>query len=553
MSIPTYPYPQFLPQNAAAVTKDNTLVNQLYYLLQALFLRTGGNGGVVTTVGTPTTAAGTTQVTAPVLANDVNIVTTGSGGVRLPNVQPGQFVYVFNATAAAINVYPSTGGTIDSLAVNAPSSLAAGFGQIYIGTSVNAAGATTFNVFLPSFPQTILTADTTFYVRTDGNDTNDGRINSPSGAFLTIQGAWNSILNRFILGSIVGRKVGAIVTISVQPGTYTTDWEMGGLLIGQIDVSQLVLFGPSTAIINVNSGVGTAAIYIYPGALLTIDGGITIKNSGAGNCLYIYGASVNLRNVTYGSCGAVQISGHDGAYITINPPYSITGGAFSHWRSTTNSLIHVQAGVITLTGTPAFSGDFADVNDGGVLQVETSATVSFSGGATGKRWTIFGAGGAIDTGGTFAADQNFFPGNAAGVALGFGSFNDRVFAGSLFAFDGGGIGYGPAGAGTGGTVTQLTSKGTAVTLNTITGQITTSNSLLAPNAPTGFVVNNTTVAATDVVILNLKGGAANALTYEFGVNQVNAGSFVIYITNTSAGNLSEALVFNFAVIKGVIT
>jgi hypothetical protein len=150
MSIPTYPYAQFLPQNSAAVTKDRTLVNQLYYLLQALFLRTGGNGGVVTTVGASVIAAGTTQPTATVLSNDFNIVATGTGGVQLPNVQVGQPVYVFNATAAAINVYPPTGGTVDSLAVNAPYLLAAGVGQIFIGISVNAAGAATFNVFLPS-------------------------------------------------------------------------------------------------------------------------------------------------------------------------------------------------------------------------------------------------------------------------------------------------------------------------------------------------------------------------------------------------------------------
>lgn len=110
-----------------------------------------------------------------------------------------------------------------------------------------------------------------------------------------------------------------------------------------------------------------------------------------------------------------------------------------------------------------------------------------------------------------------------------------------------GIGYT---TGAGGTVTQLTSKATAVTLDTVTGTITTHNAALAAAAEVSFVVNNSTVAATDVVIVNLaSGGTAN--TYTVGIHAVAAGSFTVMLGNVSAASQSQALVLNFAVIKGV--
>jgi hypothetical protein len=104
--------------------------------------------------------------------------------------------------------------------------------------------------------------------------------------------------------------------------------------------------------------------------------------------------------------------------------------------------------------------------------------------------------------------------------------------------------------GAGGTVTQLTSKATAVTLDKTTGQITTHNAALAAATEVTFTVDNSTVAATDTVIVNLaSGGTTN--TYIVGVHAVAAGSFNIIIGNMSATSRSEVLVLNFAIIKGV--
>jgi hypothetical protein len=110
-----------------------------------------------------------------------------------------------------------------------------------------------------------------------------------------------------------------------------------------------------------------------------------------------------------------------------------------------------------------------------------------------------------------------------------------------------GIGYA---TGAGGTVTQATDKSTGVTLNKVTGQITTHNATLDAGAEVGFTVTNSAVAATDVVIVNIASGAT-ADSYNVGIDAVASGSFRITLTNVSASNLGEAIVLNFAVLKGV--
>lgn len=112
-----------------------------------------------------------------------------------------------------------------------------------------------------------------------------------------------------------------------------------------------------------------------------------------------------------------------------------------------------------------------------------------------------------------------------------------------------GIGYA---TGAGGTVTQLTSKSTGVTINKTTGQIVTFNTSMGAGVEMVFTVTNSTVAATDVVIVNMASGGTTG-SYLFSVSAVTAGSFDITISNASAGTLVEALTLNFAVIKGVTT
>lgn len=107
-----------------------------------------------------------------------------------------------------------------------------------------------------------------------------------------------------------------------------------------------------------------------------------------------------------------------------------------------------------------------------------------------------------------------------------------------------GVGYR---TGAGGTVTQLTDKSTAVTLNTITGEITMSNTQLGGDATVSFTLNNSAIANTDVIIIN-QVSTANRGEYAFN-GSCNTGSAVISVHNMTNTNRSDAIVIRYAVIK----
>jgi hypothetical protein len=119
-------------------------------------------------------------------------------------------------------------------------------------------------------------------------------------------------------------------------------------------------------------------------------------------------------------------------------------------------------------------------------------------------------------------------------------------AAGIFSSSSDGIGYS---SGAGGTVTQQTNKATGVTLNKITGQITLNAASLAAATVVSFVLTNSAIAASDVLILNhVSGGTPGSYTLNA---RAAAGSATIDIRNNSAGALAEAIVIAFAVIKAV--
>jgi hypothetical protein len=99
-----------------------------------------------------------------------------------------------------------------------------------------------------------------------------------------------------------------------------------------------------------------------------------------------------------------------------------------------------------------------------------------------------------------------------------------------------------------GTVTQLTDKSTAVTLNKSAGRITMNAASLATATNATFTLNNNLISPNDTVILTISGGQATPGSYNVFANALSAGSVSITLRNISGGSLSEAVVINFALI-----
>ena len=99
-----------------------------------------------------------------------------------------------------------------------------------------------------------------------------------------------------------------------------------------------------------------------------------------------------------------------------------------------------------------------------------------------------------------------------------------------------------------GTVTQLTSKSTAVTLNKSAGVITMNNASLATSTNATFTLNNNLISANDIIILTISGGQTTPGSYNVFANALASGTVSITLRNISGGTLSEAIVVNYALI-----
>ena len=108
------------------------------------------------------------------------------------------------------------------------------------------------------------------------------------------------------------------------------------------------------------------------------------------------------------------------------------------------------------------------------------------------------------------------------------------------------IGYSTAAQGA---VTQLTNKSTGVTLNKSAGRITMNGALLASNTAVSFTLTNNLISTADAIIVNVSGGGT-AGAYTTYVSSMTAGSAVLTLRNMTGGDLSEAVILNFAIIHG---
>ena len=72
-------------------------------------------------------SAGTVQANATAITKEVNVVSTvaSGAGVVLPTAVAGMEIKIVNTAANSLLVYPASGGTINSLALNAAHTIGA--------------------------------------------------------------------------------------------------------------------------------------------------------------------------------------------------------------------------------------------------------------------------------------------------------------------------------------------------------------------------------------------------------------------------------------------
>lgn len=242
-----------------------------------------------------------------------------------------------------------------------------------------------------------LTASRTYYVRTDGSDSNTGLVNSSGGAFLTVQKAVNTVAELDINGNTV--------TIQIADGTYTGSVVLKNT-VGFQTSGNLVIQGNSGTPANVLISVTSANAFEATGlsSVWRIKD-LKITTTTAGNCIYAIGGSViEFGNIDFGASATAHIRADTGGLIRAISNYSITGAATYHYLAQSNGVINVLSLTITLTGTPAIT--YTVLSEAHVdVRYNT-----YSGSSTGTRYLVR-KNGVVNTDG---ASSTYLPGSIAG-------------------------------------------------------------------------------------------------------------------------------------------
>ncbi len=268
--------------------------------------------------------------------------------------------------------------------------------------------ALTYADLAPGVIRELLTADRTYYVRTDGSDSNDGLTNSAAGAFLTWNHAYQTVAGTLDFG-------GNTVTIQAgNSGTYTGDYVIN-VDRGWVGAGQLAFIGDTATPANVVLSGTYAGIITsggFPGNVfvagfdIRATSGNGIAHTASGN-LYVCTPDFD-GATTFGACALahVQVAGL-GAYVELDSAYTVNGNAAYHFQAIYLGEVGHYA-TTTITGTRTFT-TFARCNI--LASVDSFATISVTGSVTGKRY-VANLNSVVNT---YGSGANYFPGNVAGT------------------------------------------------------------------------------------------------------------------------------------------
>ena len=160
---------------------------------------------------------------------------------------------------------------------------------------------TYYQIIGPVASQYRLNADLTLYVRTDGNDANDGSANDAAHAFLTIAACVAYIKQNF---AIAGRTVTIQLGIA---GTYDP------IIVSTVPNGQIVVRGDpanqDSYIINGGSAIGNPCCGIQGSNVSVIGVRFNNNNSNCDMVFAAFGGILSLTNCTWAGVGSTLVAG----------------------------------------------------------------------------------------------------------------------------------------------------------------------------------------------------------------------------------------------------
>lgn len=247
-----------------------------------------------------------------------------------------------------------------------------------------------------------LLAPLNLYLSPYGDDTVNSGL-SPASPFLTIQKAWNTLVNGYDLN-------GQNVTVNIANGTYTAGLNASGSPLGMGSGNTIMFVGNAASPASVQITVSNSNCFsAINGAFVTVSG-VTLSATGSGPTGFglnaLTGAGITIGGgVVFGAAGSAHIAASNGGFVSSQTGYTISGPAPYHWLASA-ALISITGQGITLTGTPAFT---AFAFSGLLGNIECYNNV-FAGTATGAHYSA-SANSVINTAGGSAA---YLPGSTVG-------------------------------------------------------------------------------------------------------------------------------------------